>query len=141
MALIETMKEVLFLRQIQAFIMLTMQGHLITIKEDNQGSKMADKFSSRRTRCVDINHNVVRDTADAGKVMVTYVRMGDQHAGVPTKALLQNSFGKQVVLGQGVHCGFHFHTRGRDEYLTLCLKLEKKCFWKRPRGCCIVQNK
>ena len=68
-ALAEIVKEVLFLRQVQAFIMQTMQSHPITIKKDNEGAiKMANnKFRSRRTRHIDIKHHVVRDAVDPGR--------------------------------------------------------------------------
>ena len=62
----------------------------IKIHEDNQGAiKMAtNRFSSRRTRHVDVKHHIVRDAVEGeGVVQVGYVKSGEQHADVLTKAL------------------------------------------------------
>ena len=55
-ALSEVAKEVLFLRQVQAFIMPTLESYPVDIMEDNQGTgkKANNKYSSKRTRHIDI---------------------------------------------------------------------------------------
>ena len=98
MAMSEIVKEVLFLRQVQAFIMPALESNPVGIVEDNQGAmKMANnRCSSKRTRHVDIKHHLIHDTADEGKVRVTYVKTKDQHADVLTKPLDRRMFEKHV---------------------------------------------
>ena len=64
------------------------------IREDNEGViKMAtNRFSSRRTRHVDVKHHVVRDAVESSIVRIHYVKSGEQHADVLTKALDTNTF-------------------------------------------------
>lgn len=91
MALSEIVKELLFLRQAQAFIMPTLKSYLIDIMQDNPGTiKMTNnKHSSKRTRHIDVNHHIIHDAVDAGRVLITYVKIEGQHADVLTKALEQ----------------------------------------------------
>ena len=51
-----------------------------------------NRFSSRRTRHVDVKHHIVRDAVESGVVRINYVKLGEQHADVLTKALDVNSF-------------------------------------------------
>ena len=46
-----------------------------------------NRFSSRRTRHMDVKHHIVRDAIDGGIVHVEYVRSGEQHADILTKTL------------------------------------------------------
>ncbi|CAN0338681.1 unnamed protein product [Ascophyllum nodosum] len=46
-----------------------------------------NRFSSRRTRHVDVKHRIVRDAVESGIVRIHYVMLGEQHADVLTKAL------------------------------------------------------
>ena len=66
----------------------------IVIREDNEGAiKMAtNRFSSRRTRHVDVKRHIVRDAVESGVVRIHYVKSGEQHANVLTKALDVNTF-------------------------------------------------
>ena len=66
----------------------------IVIREDNQGTiRMATNcfFSSRRTRHVAVKHHIVRDAVES-VVQIHYVKSGEQHADVLTKALDVNTF-------------------------------------------------
>ena len=87
-ALAEIVKEVLFLRQVRAFILPLLLNSPIILHEYNQGAiKMVKiKFSRKRTRLIDVEHHVVRDAETTGKISVTYVRTEDPHADVLTKA-------------------------------------------------------
>ena len=49
-------------------------------------------FSSRRTRHVDVKHHFVSNAAESGVVRIHYVKSGEQHANVLTKALNVNTF-------------------------------------------------
>ena len=72
----------------------TLQAHNnIIIREDNEGAiKMAtNRFSSGRTRHVEVKHHIFRDTVESGVVRTHYVKSGEQHADVLTKALDLNT--------------------------------------------------
>ena len=66
----------------------------ILLHEDNQGAiKMANnRFSSRRTRHIDIKNHIVRDAVDSGIISLRYVKSGEQHADILTKALDAKTF-------------------------------------------------
>ena len=51
-----------------------------------------NRFSSRRTRYVAVKHHIVRDAVESGVVRIHYVKSGEQHADVLTKALDVNTF-------------------------------------------------
>ena len=51
-----------------------------------------NRFSSRRTRHVDVKHHIVRDAVESGVVRINYVKSGEQHADVLTKVLGVNTF-------------------------------------------------
>ena len=97
-AMSEIVKEVLFLRHVQAIIMPALEINPVDIVEDNQGTvKIANnKHSSRRTRHIDIKHHLIRDTVNNGKVKVVYVKVEDQHADMLTKPLDRGIFEKCV---------------------------------------------
>ena len=69
-ALSETVKEVLFLRQLQDFMETLMRIGAVNVFEDNEGAikLAANKHASRRTKHVDVKHHLVRDACDAGNV-------------------------------------------------------------------------
>ena len=52
-----------------------------------------NRFSRRHTRHVGVKHHIVRDAVKRGVVQIHYVRSGEQHADVLTKALDVNTFG------------------------------------------------
>ena len=66
----------------------------VPIKEDNQGAiRMANnRYSSRRTRHIDVKHHVVRDAVEEGTVRIVYVGTVHQHADILTKALDARTF-------------------------------------------------
>ncbi|CAN0477362.1 unnamed protein product [Ascophyllum nodosum] len=67
-----------FLRQLKAF-MVPPIDYNIRVHEDNEGAiKMAEnRFSSRRTRHIDVKHHMVRDAVDGGIIRVEYVSRED----------------------------------------------------------------
>ena len=87
-ALAEVANELRFLRQVKGFSTPPIDDTIVT-REDNEGAiKMAtNHFSSRRTRHVDVKHHIVRDAVESGVVQTHYVKSGEQHADVLTKAL------------------------------------------------------
>ena len=87
------MNELRFLRQVKAF-MVPPIDYNIRVHEDNEGAiKMAEnRFSSRRTRHIDVKHHMVRDAVDGGIIRVEYVKSREQHADVLTKAIDAKSF-------------------------------------------------
>ena len=97
-ALSEVVKEVIFLRQVQEFMELSMRVGAVNVFEDNEGTiKLAtNKHVSRRTAHIDVKHNLVRDASDARKARVTYVRSEDQHADLLTKPLDMQTFYKHA---------------------------------------------
>ena len=98
MALWEWITEVLFLRQVQEFVTPTINDYSVIVNEDNQGAiKMADKFSSKRTRHIDMKHHAIRDAVEEGKVKVEYLVTEEQHAVVLTKARAAQKFEKRVI--------------------------------------------
>ena len=79
-ALSEAAKEVLFLRQVQGSMEPSMRTGEVNVFEDNEGAiKLA--VASRRTKHKDVEHNLVRDACDAGKVREVYVSTKDVLAG------------------------------------------------------------
>ena len=67
------------------------------MKELSRCIKMATIcFSTRRTRHVDLKHLIVRDAVENGVVQIHYVKSGEQHADVLTKALDVNTFETQA---------------------------------------------
>ena len=92
-ALAEVVDELRFLRQVNGFLTPLIDDNII-IREDNEGSiKMAaNRFSSRLTRHVDGKHHIVRDAVESDVVRIHYVKSGEKHADVLTKALNANTF-------------------------------------------------
>ena len=93
MALAEVVNELRFLRRVKGFLTPPIDDNII-IREDNEGAiKMAtNRFSSRCTRHVDVKHHNVRDAVESGVIRIHYVKSGEQHADVLTKALNTNTF-------------------------------------------------
>ena len=96
-ALAENVNELRFLRQVKAF-MVPRIDYNIRIHEDNEGAmKMAEnRFSSRRTRHIDVKHHMVRDALDGEIIRVEYIKSREQHADVLTKAINAKSFEKHA---------------------------------------------
>ena len=94
MALAEVLNELRFLRQVKDFLTPPIDDNII-IREDNEGAiKMAtNRFSSKRTRHMDMKHHIVRDAVDSSVVRIHYVKSGKQHADMLTKVLDVNTFG------------------------------------------------
>ena len=93
MALAVVVNYLCFHRQVKGFVKPPVNDN-IGIREENEGGiKMAtNRFSSRRTRHVDVKHHIVRDTVESGVVGIHYVKSEEHHADVLTKALDVNSF-------------------------------------------------
>ena len=66
--------------------------------ENNEGAikLAANKHASRKSKHIDVEHNLVRGVCDAGKVRVVHVRTEDQHADLFTKPLDIQKFHKHV---------------------------------------------
>ena len=96
-ALAEMVNELRFLRQVKEFMTPPIDV-AIELYEDNEGAiKMAkNRFSSRRTRHVDIKHHIVRDAIEGGVVHIEYVRSGEQHADILTKSVDAKTFDKHA---------------------------------------------
>ena len=105
-ALAEVVNELRFLRQVKGFLTPPIDDNII-IREDNEGAiKMAtDRFSSRRTRHVDMKHYIVRDAVESGIVRIHCVQSGEQHADVLTKALDTNTFETHARFLQNTRAG------------------------------------
>ena len=84
----EVVNEIRFLRQVKCFLTPPIDDNIV-IREDNQGAikTATNRFSSRRTRHVDVKHHIVRDAVESGVVQIHYVKSGKQHTDVLTKAL------------------------------------------------------
>ena len=78
-ALSESVKEVLFLRQVQDFMEPSMRIGTVNMFKDSEGPmKLAlNNHASRRTKHVDVKHHLVRDASDARRVRGVYVRTED----------------------------------------------------------------
>ena len=90
--LAEVVNELRFLRQVTGFLTPPIDDSVV--REEYEGAiKMATNcFSNRRTRHVDEKHHIVRDAEESGVVEIHYVKSGEQHADVLTKALKVNAF-------------------------------------------------
>ena len=86
--------EVIFLRQAKDFLPSPIDDNIIIRGDNERATKMTtNRFSSRRTRHVDVKHHIVRDAVESGVVQTHYVKSGEQqHNGVLTKALDVNTF-------------------------------------------------
>ena len=85
MALAEIVNGLRFLRQVKEFTMPPIDTCIKT-HEDNEGAiKMVKaRFSSRRTKRVDVKHHIIRDAIDERVGHVEYVRFGEQRADILT---------------------------------------------------------
>ena len=83
----------------QEFVTPTINDYSVIVNEDNQGAIIManNKFSSKRTRHIDVKHHAIRDAVEEGKVKVEYVVTEEQHADVLTKALAAQKFEKHVM--------------------------------------------
>ena len=88
-ALSETVKEILSLRQVQNFMEPSMRIGAVNVFGDNEEAiKLAvNKHASRRIKHINVQHHLVRDACDAGKVRMVYVRTEDHHADLFTEPL------------------------------------------------------
>ena len=68
-ALAEFVNELRFLRQVKGFLMPPIDDNIV-ITEDNEGAikMVTNRFSSSRTRHVDVKHHIVRDAVEDGVV-------------------------------------------------------------------------
>ena len=98
-AVAETMNELRFLRQVKTFLAPPTDID-IKIHEDKEGAiKIAtNRSSSRRTRHLHVKYHIVRDAIDEGVRWVGYIKSGEQHADVLTKALHWKALEKHVKL-------------------------------------------
>ena len=96
--LAEVVNELRFLRQRKGILTPPIDDNII-IREDNEGAiKMAtNRFSSRRTRHVDVKHHIVRDAVESCVAQIYYVKSGEQHTDVLTKALDVNTFQTDAI--------------------------------------------
>ena len=80
----------------------------IIIREDKEGAiEMAtNRFSSRRTRHVDVIHHIVHDAVESGIVRVHYVKLRKQHADMLTKALDINTCETHAIFLLNMRAGW-----------------------------------
>ena len=79
-ALLEVVKKVIFLRQVQEFMGPSMRVGAVNVFEGNEGiiKLVTNKHASCRTKPIDVKQPLVlRDASDARKVRVAYVRSED----------------------------------------------------------------
>ena len=62
-----------------------------------------NRFSSRRTRHIDVKHHMVRDAVEGRIIRLEYVKSGEQHANELTKAKYAKSFEKHARFLLNVH--------------------------------------
>ena len=62
----------------KSFLTSPIDDHIV-IREDNEGAikMVTNRFSSRRTRHVDVKHHIVRDAVESGVVRIHYVKTGE----------------------------------------------------------------
>ncbi|CAM9281894.1 unnamed protein product, partial [Sphacelaria rigidula] len=89
----EATNELHSLRQVKPF-MSPPADTRIPLHEHNRGAKKMtnNRFSSRRTRHIDVKHQVVRDAINISFIRVEKVNSGEQHADILTKALDAKTF-------------------------------------------------
>ena len=85
----EIAEEVIFIRQVPAFSMPSLESKPVDMVENNQEAiKMANKrHSSKREGHIYVKHHLIRDAVDEATVCVTYVKTEDSRADVLTKPL------------------------------------------------------
>lgn len=87
-AMVEVVKEVSLLRQMQHFVLPILRG---LVYPHHGGQTRSDQvghtpFSSKRTRHIDMKHQMVRDVVQQGEVNIIDVKTKEHHADVLTKA-------------------------------------------------------
>ena len=95
-ALAEIVNELRFLRQVKALMLPPIDYNIRVPHEDGAIKMTENRFSSRRTRHIDVKHHMVTDAVDGGIIRVEYVKSREQHADVLTKAMDAKSFEKQA---------------------------------------------
>jgi hypothetical protein len=97
MALSETTKEAVFLRNIVSRIAGTQQT--VVIYNDNQSAQKLslNQMFHNRTKHIDIRHHFVREAQESGLVKVDYLGTSEMPADVLTKALCREKHAKCVV--------------------------------------------
>lgn len=94
-ALAELVSGLRFLQQVRAFMVAHMRSKIAVYEDKEGGMKMAtSRCSRRRTRHIDVDHNIVRDDVDEVAIKINYVKSGDQHADALIKALDMKTFEK-----------------------------------------------
>ena len=89
--------ELRFLRQVKAFMVPPIEYNIHVHEVNESAIKIAEnRFSSQRTRPIDMKHHMVRDTVDGGIIRVEYLKSGEQHANVLIKAIDAKSFEKHA---------------------------------------------
>ena len=91
-ALVEVVNELRFLRQAKGFLTPPIDDNIVIRKDDEEAIKMViNHFSSRRARHVDVKYHIVHDAVESGVIRIHYVKSGEEHADVLTKALDVNT--------------------------------------------------
>lgn len=82
----------------QGFILPELKSYAITIREDSKGAiKLANnKYSSCRTRHIEVKHHIVLDTIGRGKARFLSVETQKQHAKILNKPLNLKLFAKHA---------------------------------------------
>ncbi|CAB1112739.1 unnamed protein product [Ectocarpus sp. CCAP 1310/34] len=86
-------KEALFVRAVQSFVVPETSGSSIQVLEDNQGAiaLVQNPLSSGRTKHIDVRFHFIRGLFRSGDISVKFVPTTEQHADLLTKALSRAS--------------------------------------------------
>ena len=93
-AMADSVKDALFVRDVLTFLVPTMEGKCITVHEDNEGaiSLANNPLSSARSRHIDVIYHFLREKVLNREISVVYVTTVEQHADVLTKPLAKKVF-------------------------------------------------
>ena len=95
-ALVNVIKEALFLRQIWLFVFLDVRMPYIPVFEDNEGVvQIAQKpITNSDSKHIDIRHHFLKELliVGGGEISIIHVPSAFQHVGILTEAIAQDSF-------------------------------------------------
>ena len=95
LALVDIIKEVLFLRQVWRFMLTEVGMPCIPVFEDNEGAVQLaqNPITNSNSKHIDVQHHfLTRELTERKEISVTHVPSGFQHADFLTKAISKESF-------------------------------------------------
>ena len=93
-AILDVLKELLFLRQVWRFMLQEVGMPYISVLEDNEGAIQLARYpiTNSNSKHIDVRNHFIRDLIARKKISITHVASEYQHADFLAKALSNESF-------------------------------------------------